>query len=37
MRGSTQRHWQHRLPKQIGRPCGARVNLSFRWISADET
>jgi alkylated DNA repair dioxygenase AlkB len=32
MRGTTQRHWQHRLPKQIGRPCGARVNLSFRWI-----
>ena len=37
MRGSTQRLWQHRLPKQIGRPCDARVNLSFRWIEAGRT
>ena len=37
MRGSTQRLWQHRLPKQIGRPCGARVNLSFRWIERRGT
>ena len=37
MRGTTQRDWQHRLPKQIGRPCGARVNLSFRWIGPRAT
>ena len=37
MRGSTQRLWQHRLPKQLGRACGARVNLSFRWIEARGT
>jgi alkylated DNA repair dioxygenase AlkB len=36
MRGSTQRLWQHRLPK-LGRPCGPRVNLSFRWIATGET
>jgi alkylated DNA repair dioxygenase AlkB len=36
MRGSTQRCWQHRLPKEAARPCGARVNLSFRWIEAGE-
>jgi alkylated DNA repair dioxygenase AlkB len=32
MRGSTQRLWQHRLPRQAGWPCGPRINLSFRWI-----
>jgi len=37
MRGSTQRLWQHRLPKQIGRSCGARINLSFRWIERRGT
>jgi alkylated DNA repair dioxygenase AlkB len=31
MRGDTQRHWQHRLPRRAA-PCGARINLSFRWI-----
>jgi alkylated DNA repair dioxygenase AlkB len=36
MRGSTQRCWQHRLPKQVRHPCGPRVNLSFRWIEARE-
>jgi alkylated DNA repair dioxygenase AlkB len=34
MRGSTQRLWQHRLPRQTARPGGARVNLSFRGIVA---
>jgi alkylated DNA repair dioxygenase AlkB len=37
MRGSTQRLWQHRLPRQIGRACGVRVNLSFRWIEGRGT
>jgi alkylated DNA repair dioxygenase AlkB len=31
MRGSTQRMWQHRLPRQAG-PCGPRINLSFRRV-----
>jgi alkylated DNA repair dioxygenase AlkB len=31
MRGDTQRHWQHGVPKQA-RPCGARLNLTFRRI-----
>ena len=31
MRGSTQRLWQHRLPREA-RPCGPRINLSFRRI-----
>jgi alkylated DNA repair dioxygenase AlkB len=33
MRGSTQRLWQHRLPRHAG-PCGPRINLSFRRIEA---
>ena len=31
MRGETQRHWRHGLPKQA-RPCGPRINLTFRRI-----
>ncbi len=33
MRGETQRHWRHGLPKQV-RACGPRVNLTFRRILA---
>ncbi len=33
MRGETQRYWRHGLPKQT-RPCGPRVNLTFRRILA---
>jgi len=31
MRGETQRYWQHGVPKER-RPCGPRVNLTFRRI-----
>lgn len=31
MRGSTQQHWQHALPK-TARPVGPRLNLTFRWV-----
>ena len=31
MGGPTQRHWQHGINK-LSRPCGARVNLTFRTI-----
>ena len=31
MRGPTQRNWKHAVAKQ-GRPCGPRVNLTFRRI-----
>ncbi len=31
IRGDTQRHWKHGIPKQR-RPCGPRVNLTFRTI-----
>jgi alkylated DNA repair dioxygenase AlkB len=31
MQGSTQRNWKHGIAKQA-RPCGARVNLTFRRI-----
>jgi len=31
MGGATQRHWQHGIRKQV-RPCGPRVNLTFRWV-----
>jgi alkylated DNA repair dioxygenase AlkB len=37
MRGSTQRLWQHRLPRRPGQPCGRRINLSFRWIERERT
>ncbi|MEO5889871.1 MAG: alpha-ketoglutarate-dependent dioxygenase AlkB [Ferruginibacter sp.] len=31
MRGETQHHWEHRLPK-INRTAGARMNITFRVI-----
>ena len=31
MRGPTQQHWQHALPK-TARPSGPRLNLTFRWV-----
>ena len=31
MRGGTQRHWQHALPR-TARPVGERINLTFRWV-----
>jgi hypothetical protein len=31
MRGATQRNWKHGIAKER-RPCGARVNLTFRRI-----
>ena len=31
MRGPTQEHWQHALPK-TARPVGPRLNLTFRWV-----
>ncbi|MGH7924541.1 MAG: alpha-ketoglutarate-dependent dioxygenase AlkB, partial [Candidatus Binatus sp.] len=31
MKGATQRHWKHGIAKQA-RPCGPRVNLTFRHI-----
>lgn len=31
MAGATQANWKHELPKQA-RPCGPRLNLTFRWI-----
>lgn len=31
MRGATQRHWNHALPK-TSKPVGPRINLTFRWI-----
>jgi alkylated DNA repair dioxygenase AlkB len=31
MKGSTQRNWKHGIRK-LTRPCGPRVNLTFRWI-----
>jgi alkylated DNA repair dioxygenase AlkB len=31
MRGPTQQHWQHALPK-TARPVGSRLNLTFRWV-----
>ena len=31
MRGPTQQHWQHALPKTV-RPVGPRLNLTFRWV-----
>ena len=32
MRGPTQQHWQHALPK-TARPVGPRLNLTFRWVA----
>ncbi|MBV9852134.1 MAG: alpha-ketoglutarate-dependent dioxygenase AlkB [Armatimonadetes bacterium] len=31
MRGPTQRHWRHQVPR-TGRPSGPRINLTFRLI-----
>lgn len=31
MKGSTQHYWKHALPKRA-RPCGPRINLTFRRI-----
>lgn len=31
MRGETQRHWQHALPR-TARPVGERINLTFRLV-----
>ena len=31
MRGETQRHWKHEIPKERA-PCGPRINLTFRWV-----
>ncbi|MFZ2007839.1 MAG: alpha-ketoglutarate-dependent dioxygenase AlkB [Stellaceae bacterium] len=31
MKGDTQRCWRHGVPKE-GRPCGPRINLTFRQI-----
>jgi alkylated DNA repair dioxygenase AlkB len=33
MRGTTQRHWRHGIPK-TRRAVGARINLTFRWVNA---
>lgn len=35
MAGDTQRFYQHALPK-TARPVGERINLTFRWISAQR-
>ncbi len=34
MRGPTQRHWKHGIRK-LTRPCGPRVNLTFRRVYPD--
>ena len=34
MRGPTQQHWQHALPK-TARPVGPRLNLTFRWVQPE--
>ena len=36
MRGSTQHHWQHHVPK-TRRPVGPRINLTFRTIEIGRT
>ncbi|WP_020470306.1 alpha-ketoglutarate-dependent dioxygenase AlkB family protein [Zavarzinella formosa] len=35
MRGETQRHWQHQIPK-TKKPCGPRINLTFRRIETNN-
>ena len=35
MRGPTQQHWQHALPK-TARPVGPRLNLTFRWVAGRQ-
>lgn len=32
MRGDTQQHWKHEVPKS-SQPCGPRINLTFRLVS----
>ncbi len=34
MGGATQREYQHALPK-TARPCGGRINLTFRWVGPE--
>ena len=34
MRGTTQQHWKHGIRK-LSRPCGPRINLTFRWIDPE--
>jgi hypothetical protein len=36
MRGATQRHYQHRVPKRERRPVGPRINATFRTIKIPE-
>ncbi|GFE87182.1 alpha-ketoglutarate-dependent dioxygenase AlkB family protein [Steroidobacter agaridevorans] len=36
MKGATQHHWKHGINK-LSRPCGPRVNLTFRQVSAGLT
>jgi len=36
MKGETQRYWKHGIAKET-RPCGARVNLTFRRIAAQTS
>ncbi len=35
MQGTTQTHWQHGIAK-LSKPCGPRINLTFRQVSANE-
>ena len=32
MRAGMQQEWKHRVPK-TKKPCGRRINLSFRWMN----
>lgn len=34
MCGHTQKHWKHGIRK-LTRPCGPRLNLTFRWVYPD--
>lgn len=36
MKGATQHHWKHGINK-LSRPCGPRVNLTFRHVSTGLT
>ena len=36
MKGATQHHWKHGINK-LSRPCGPRVNLTFRRVAAVAT
>jgi len=36
MKGATQHNWKHGINK-LSRPCGPRVNLTFRHVSAELT